>query len=79
MKDTVPTDKEDDKVDGDQDARKDRPSVGHNAIVHDGGPVLSCQDLRDSQVIHSFMVWKDGVDTATVNASPKADPMSNLT
>lgn len=49
MKDTVATDKEYDKVDGDQDARKDWPSVGHNAIVHDGGPVLSCQDLRDSQ------------------------------
>lgn len=42
VKDTVSTDKEDDKVDSDQDARKDGPSIGHNAIIHDGGPVLPC-------------------------------------
>lgn len=52
MKDTVSTHKEDDKEDGDQDARKFRPSIGHNAIVHNGGPVFSCKDLRDSHVIH---------------------------
>lgn len=42
VKDTVPTDKEDDKVDGNQNARKDRPSIGHNAIIHDVGPLLPC-------------------------------------
>ncbi len=42
MKDTVSTNKEDDKVDSDQDAGNDWPSIGHNAIVHDGGPVLPC-------------------------------------
>lgn len=42
VKDTVSTDKEDDEVDGDQDARDNWPSMGHNAIVHDGGPFLSC-------------------------------------
>ena len=42
LKDTVSTDKEDNKVDGDQDAGNLRPSISHNAIVHDGGPVLSC-------------------------------------
>lgn len=47
MKDTVSTDKEDDKVDGDHDAGENRASIGHNAIVHDGGPALSCEDLRD--------------------------------
>lgn len=42
MKDTVSTDKEDNEVDGDKDAREHRPSIGHNAIVHDVGPLLSC-------------------------------------
>lgn len=42
MKDTISTDKEDDEIDGDQDARDDRPSIGHNAIIHDVGPFLSC-------------------------------------
>lgn len=41
-KDTVPTDVEDDEVDADQDAREGGTSMGHNAVVHDGGPVLSC-------------------------------------
>lgn len=46
-KDTVSTDKENNEVDGDQDAGNDRPSIGHDSIVHDGCPVLSCEDLRD--------------------------------
>lgn len=41
LKDTVSTDKEDDEVDGNQDAGKDRPSVGHDAVIHDGGPLLT--------------------------------------
>lgn len=41
LKDTIATDEEDDKIDGDQDARDDWPSIGHNAIVHDSSPVLS--------------------------------------
>lgn len=42
VKDTVSTNKEDNEVDGDKDAREDRPSIGHNPIVHDVGPLLSC-------------------------------------
>lgn len=42
MKDTVSTDEEDNEVDGDKDARDDRPPMGHNAIIHDAGPLLSC-------------------------------------
>lgn len=34
VKDTVSTDKEDDEENGDQDARKHRPSIGHYSIVH---------------------------------------------
>lgn len=45
VKDTVSTDKKDDEVNRNQDARDDRPTVGHNAIVHDVGPLLSCKDL----------------------------------
>lgn len=52
VKDTVSTNKEDNEVDGDKDARDDRPSMGHDAIVHDVGPLLPCQDLRQSQNIH---------------------------
>lgn len=50
-KDTVSTDKEDDKVDGDQDAWNHRPSVSHNSIIHDVCPFLSCQDLQE---VHRF-------------------------
>lgn len=46
MKDTVSTDKEDDEVDGNQDAWKHGPSIGHNSIIHDVCPLLSCQDLQ---------------------------------
>ena len=58
VKDTVPTDKEDDKVDGNQNARKVRPSIGHNAIIHDVSPLLPCQDLRDAQVLESMSILK---------------------
>lgn len=59
-KDTVATDEEHNEIDGDQDARDDRASICHNAIVHDGGPILSCKDLRGNddtvkkqqQIIH---------------------------
>lgn len=47
VKDTVSTDKQDDEVDRNQDARDDRPAVGHNAVVHDVGPLLSCEDLTE--------------------------------
>lgn len=46
MKDTVATDKEDDEVDGNQDAWKHGPSIGHDSIIHDVCPLLSCQDLQ---------------------------------
>lgn len=49
MKDTVSTDKEDDEVDGNQDAWKHRPSIGHDPIIHDVSPLLSCQDLQGIQ------------------------------
>lgn len=52
-KDTVSTDKEDNKVDGNQDARKDGPSIGHNTIIHDGSPFLPCKDLTENQVLKS--------------------------
>jgi len=45
LKDTVSTDEKEDKIDGNQDAWDDGPPIGHNAIVHDGGPVLPCEDL----------------------------------
>lgn len=41
-KDTISTDKKDNKVDGHQDSRKVWPSIGHDAVIHDGGPVLPC-------------------------------------
>lgn len=41
-KDTVSTDKKNNEVDGDQDSRKVWASVGHDAVIHDGGPVLTC-------------------------------------
>lgn len=44
-KDTVATDKEDDKINAHHHVGEDGPSVSHNAIVHDGIPVLSCQNL----------------------------------
>lgn len=46
MKDTVSTDEEDDEVDGNQDAWNLGPSIGHDSVIHDVCPLLSCQDLR---------------------------------
>ena len=44
--DTVSDDKENDEVDADHDAREGRPSVGQDAVIHDGVPVLSSQHLK---------------------------------
>lgn len=44
-KDTVTTDKEDDKVNAHNHVGEDRPSVRHNAVVHHSVPVLSGEDL----------------------------------
>lgn len=48
VKDTVSTNKQDDEVNGNKDSRKDWPSIGHNAIVHNASPVLSSENLSDS-------------------------------
>lgn len=49
-KDTVTTNKEDDKVNADHHVGKDWPSIGHNAIIHHSVPVLSGKDLQRKAV-----------------------------
>lgn len=48
-KDTVTTNKEDDKVNADHHVGKDGPSIGHDAIIHHGVPVLSSEDLQSGK------------------------------
>jgi len=47
-KDTVTTDKEDDKVNANHHVREDGPSICHDAIVHNSVPVLSSEDLQQN-------------------------------
>lgn len=49
-KDTVTTDKEDDKVNAHHHVGEDRPSVCHNAVVHHSVPVLSGENLQRSTI-----------------------------
>lgn len=51
FQDTIAADKEDDEVDADEDAGHGGSSVSHDAIVHDGIPVLTCQNLREVTTI----------------------------
>lgn len=62
-KDTVATDEEDDKVNANHHVGEDGASVGHDAVVHDGIPVFSGQNLerqREELAEHreSLSVWE---------------------
>lgn len=45
-KDTVTADEEDDEVNAHHHVGEDGPPVGHDAVVHDGVPVFSREDLK---------------------------------
>lgn len=45
-KDTVTTDKEDDKVNAHHHVGEDGASISHDAVVHHSVPVFSSEDLK---------------------------------
>lgn len=49
VKDTVATDKEDDKVHTDDHPGKNGTTVRHDTVIHDYIPVLTSQDLHTHQ------------------------------
>ena len=51
-KDTVATDEEDNKVEADNDANLADTAICSDSIVHHHVPVLTCQDLINTQIIH---------------------------
>lgn len=54
-KDTVAADEEDDEVDADQHSWEKGATIGHDTIVHDHVPILTCQDLRVG--VHRESLW----------------------
>lgn len=56
--DTVTADEEDDEVDAHHHVGEDRAAVRHDAVVHDGVPVFSGEDLQGERgQILRFFQW----------------------
>lgn len=64
LKDTVPTDEEDDEVDADDHPRRGRAPVRHDAVVHHSIPVFTCQNLRSQYLDQPVNPQSPGVSGA---------------
>lgn len=67
--DTVSTDEEDDEVKAHDHSRGGRPSVRHDAIVHNHIPVFSGQDLNGSQ--HVSVLSQTAAVRAKIHSSER--------